>query len=218
MVTPTLAQVDFSEWHQFTQNMHEVIARFPELETRALRRIGERIVDEIQAEANIPRGGRTLEPIDTMTYVSSLSSTVAAAPNPGESRLIIGHLSPVGSEADRLPWYWRVLEHGAAPNPRVPAEALIAWSLRRFGDPSIGYAVASNIRTQGIDPQPILSLFFIFDANLEVLGATGRTNQIIETELREFMRGLSRIVLTKGSRAGQSQIVRRGPSGRFQRV
>lgn len=210
-----MVTIDFTEWVQFAQNMKDVVAQYPELEARTLERIGERFVFEITQQASVPQG-KTFAPIDTRTYVDALDSIVLPGNAPGESRLFFGHLNPSGIGAERLPIYWRVLERGSPPIANVPRQALIAWSLRRFGNAGIGMAVARRIREVGIEPQPILQHFFIFDSSFsEVIGATPRTNTIIEEELSEMLRGLQRIIFRKGARAGQAQVIRRDPLGRF---
>ena len=194
--------------------------------------LGKALREEIIFEIRSGTGGtRSRSPRNwTGTYAQSIRSEVVEGPT-GANLLI--RLVPTGEEADRLPIYWKVLELGAAPNPDIPTEKIMEWSVGKFGTEQIGSSVigrnitlsrlqeeAANpsldqlfagppdVSPYGIFPNPILGLFFKLDGSLRVMGVTPRTQTFIDSMLKLFLRDLTEDTL------GRAQ--RRDPgSGRF---
>ena len=155
--------LDITEWEEFGERVESLREEVPRIQVEVLSDLGESIVDRLQEI--VVKG----ENIWTGTYLQSINSAIFD--QNGQPNLVVG-LFPSGPQADRLPIYWKVLEGGASSNPSIPKDALIAWSVAKFGSPLIGLAVIKRNRTGdgGIMANPIISRLFVLDGQFNPIG------------------------------------------------
>lgn len=207
---------DLTEWYAYEDGLSRVAEGTKERQKRFSERLGTRFLAAIREQIQ-------LEDITVSgTYENSL---VLEQIQIGGVAATLLTFRPVGPEADRLAIYWKALEGGTVPNPRVPKGKLQAWSLARFGNASIGSFVAASIRRKGTLAHPILSHIYQFDAEFTPIGLTsfgiGIRNRVFREISREIQREitgggvLERHLITRGPLAGRIQTIRRGVGGRF---
>ena len=130
----------------------------------------------------------------TGTYANSFSYQIQTTGD-GTPELAIGHLDPVGQNVDRLHIYWKVMETGAKPNPKLSGSArsarpgtLYEWSVAKTGKSLLGLkiAMANRIGSYGISARPVLSKYFVFAGeDLTVTGLTPLGKDIVMKARRE---------------------------------
>ena len=200
-------RADISEWVEFERRMADVRKAIPTLQEEFFTRLGEDFVENLQRVAvqqNITWTG---------TYVQSLQWLPTVVE--GRPSVMIGFV-PQGINTERLPIYWKVIERGAEPNPYIPRDTLLAWSWMKFGNPGPGLAVyrRNKMGAGGIEPRPILSSLFIFDADLNPIGLTREGERLLSRALSDAF-GASIWPVIYPSRGGLTILRRRDPLGRF---
>jgi len=195
-----MAESDISGWIEFGEVLADVQDEIPSARHDMLTQLGEEIVDDIRG--NLLAGDH----IWTSTYFDSLNSLID-----GEGKLHIG-LMPIGSQAERLPVYWKVMETGASPNLDMPSGPLIQWAGEKFGNPALGYMLARSNRAgrAGIRANPVLSDFFQFGEDFTPVAMTPRTEIRMSSAGERFFGRLETVFYSSGPR-----VVRRGSGGRF---
>ncbi len=205
-------KVDITQWLDYEAMLAEVSLNITGMKRRFLESLGRLIIADLLPLIHDFTG----------TYRQSLRSRVSTA---GVATLNI-ELIPTGGQAERLPIYWQVLEHGSNPvtfsdasGVLVPAEMvrnLTVWAGIRLGNPSAGKAIATSIARRGVRPNPILSHIFVFSGGSQVVGVTPRATELVKKAGAFMFTDIEAIFFRKGPKAGQTkQVVRRGAGGRF---
>lgn len=207
---------DLTEWYAFedglrraAQNTREHQRRFTEqLGTEFMRLIREQIQLQNITVTGTYENSLVLE----KTQIGGMTATVLT-------------FRPVGPEANRLAIYWKALEGGTLPNPRVPKSRLQVWSTLRFGNARVGKWIAASIRKKGTLAHPILSHVFLFDGEWNPIGLTPFAERIRDRLFEEVGRAIGREIMgggvmerhmiTRGALAGRTRTLRRGVGGRF---
>jgi hypothetical protein len=171
-----------NDWGALANLFREAKNRFPDFLENWMMLVGNRIVHGVLKE--LATSGQNW----TKTYSDSFSYKVETA-HDGTPELYIGHLDPVGENVDRLHIYWKVMETGAKPNPRLSGSAattragsLYEWSVAKSGNPKLGLAIALANRQGrlGISARPVLSKFFVLAGeNLTAVGLTPLGRDIV---------------------------------------
>jgi hypothetical protein len=215
---------DISEWAEYPQIIGEIENELPSIQEEILEDFASSLRTElISSYMSNTYAGRQRPPVASGTWGDSLSFDVIPGDD-GNPSLIFGHLNPVGEGADRLPIYWRVMEQGARPNPRVPKAAIIEWAGEKLGNPKLGVLIASRIRKFTMLPQPILSEFLVLDSSLIVRGLTPPGMRLFTQAMEKMRPAITEIFLGRGERVSRpfmrgGQVVKpvRDRRGRFVR-
>lgn len=196
--TISIGQIDFSGWLSYTDVIRNIMARIPAEKKIWLRSVTKRYLLEISSQVlsqNINVTGTYLSSMTILETGSSADPQIALA------------MRPQGTNADRLPFYWTVLEFGAKPNPNVPFKPFISWASTKFGGSSFhAQGVRKVVRERGIRPHPILqTIFKLSSPSGTPIGLTPLAEAIANEEAELVMRRLQQIMvtpITKGPRAG----------------
>ncbi len=199
-------QVDFTEWEQYTSIIENTRIELPRVQRVFLQELGEELTVVVSESAltRVTPGQRF--PLSVSgAYAGSFDFMMFDDPE-GLPSMLFGMLQ--GSE--KLEIYWRAIELGTQPNPRVPTVNLMQWALAKFGDGQLGRAVATAIRRRGVRGQFFMSQFFVLDSALNAIDFTPRTRAIIDSAMLNFVDRFETIVIQ-----GRTRQIIRNKLGQF---
>lgn len=203
MTSKAFIEYNIGEWFALENVMPELIKRSPHLKRKFL----ERVTSQLRIRLYEQIGQQSIR--TTGTYDRSIRLEVQQI-SKQESGIFVG-FRPIGSEAERLPIYWKVLEFGSKKNPSVPRKRLAMWGAKKLGSEVAGFQVASAIRRRGVKPHPILKRFFILSESGDITDISLETRNLIRREGELILEDIAnqgvQLVLTN---KGRSVSARRG--------
>jgi len=154
-------EIDLTGLEDMTSTINALLAKLPEAKQNLLSRLANRLQSKI-LDTYISEDIRY-----TGTYGQSIKVVQLQS---GNEPIMALSMIPSGSQASRLPIYWKTLEFGSSPNPMVPTAPLVEWASTKFFNPAVGLLVASKIRTRGVSPHPVLQSVLNMAPPAQILG------------------------------------------------